>query len=71
MLKKIAMATLTAVCLSIGTPAMAASYLGNPNSMKFHHSWCRTIKHPENFVSFDSRDEAVSAGYVACKVCAP
>lgn len=74
MLKKIALATLTALCLSSFTPAMpslAASYLGNPRSMKFHYSGCRTIKHPENFVPIESRDEAIAAGYVPCGVCKP
>ena len=71
MLKKIALATLAAVCLSITTPALASDYLGNPRSMKFHYASCRTIKHPERFVEFDSRGAAVEAGYVPCGVCKP
>lgn len=71
MFKKVALAVLAAFSLTIAAPAMAADYLGNPKSMKFHYSTCRTIKHPENFVHFSSRSEAVTAGYVACKVCHP
>ncbi|WP_302489042.1 hypothetical protein [uncultured Mitsuokella sp.] len=48
-----------------------ASYLGNPKSMKFHRPSCRTIKHPERFVSLDSRDEAIASGYKPCGVCNP
>lgn len=48
-----------------------ASYLGNPNSKKFHRPTCRTIKHPENFVAISSRDEALAANYRPCGVCKP
>lgn len=50
MMKKLSLA-LAMLCLlsSVGT-AFAADYLGNPRSMKFHYTDCRTIKHPENFV---------------------
>lgn len=71
MFKKIAIAMAVATAFSIVTPALAADYLGNPRSMKFHYSTCRTIKHPENFVEFGSREEAVDAGYVPCRVCDP
>jgi len=69
--KKIALATLAAVCVSIVTPALASDYLGNPKSMKFHYSSCSTIKHPERFVEFSTRDDAIAAGYVPCKRCNP
>ncbi|MBO6253970.1 MAG: hypothetical protein J6O49_10010 [Bacteroidaceae bacterium] len=71
MFKKIALATLAAVCVSIATPALASDYLGNPKSMKFHYSSCSTIKHPERFVEFSTRDDAIAAGYVPCKRCNP
>lgn len=71
MLKKISLTILTAILLSISASALAADYLGNLRSMKFHYSSCRTIKHPENFVQLSSRDEAVSAGYIPYKVCRP
>lgn len=58
-------------CFSFAVSALASSYLGNPRSMKYHFSNCRTIKHPENFVSFHSIQEAEAAGYVRCGVCKP
>ncbi|WP_255449251.1 MULTISPECIES: Ada metal-binding domain-containing protein [Selenomonas] len=39
--------------------------------MKFHYSSCSTIKHPERFVEFSNRDDAIAAGYVPCKRCNP
>ncbi len=71
MLKKLALAILAAMMVSMASPALASDYLGNPKSMKFHYSDCRTIKHPENFVTFGSREEAVAAGYKPCGVCKP
>ena len=71
MVKKIALATLAAFSLTVATPAMATDYLANPRSMKFHYSTCRTIKHPENFIPYSSREAAINDGYVACKVCHP
>lgn len=56
---------------SAGSANVNATYLGNPKSMKFHRPSCRTIKHPERFVSLSSRDEAVASGYKPCGVCNP
>ena len=55
----------------VTAPVSTEKYLGNPKSMKFHHTWCKTIKHPERFVKLESRDEAVSSGYHPCGVCLP
>lgn len=54
-----------------GSANVNATYLGNPKSMKFHNPGCRTIKHPERFVSLSSRDEAIASGYKPCGVCNP
>lgn len=56
---------------SAGSANVNATYLGNPKSMKFHNPGCRTIKHPERFVSLSSRDEAIASGYKPCGVCNP
>ena len=50
-----------------------ASYIGNSNSGIFHYSWCRYVgRMSENHkVFFDSREEAIDAGYRPCKVCRP
>ena len=71
MYKKIAIATLTALAVTMATPALATDYLGNPKSMKFHYTNCRTIKYPERFVQLSSREAAINAGYVPCGVCKP
>ena len=49
------------------------SYVGNANTKKFHTSSCShagRIK-SSNKVYFSSRDDAISSGYVPCKVCNP
>lgn len=73
MFKKLSIALATITLLSAVTPALAADYLGNTKSMKFHYSSCRTIKNPSasHFVSLGSRDEAINAGYAPCGVCKP
>lgn len=52
---------------------LASTYVGNSNSRKFHFANCSTLKkmNPKNRVSFNSRDEAIKAGYVPCKRCKP
>lgn len=51
----------------------AAAYIGNKNSKKFHLPECQWAEKiaPGNRVYFKSRDEAIKAGYVPCKVCRP
>lgn len=51
----------------------SGGYIGNKNSKKFHRpdcQWAQKIA-PHNRVVFRSREEAVRAGYVPCKVCRP
>ena len=50
------------------------SYVGNKNSMKFHYSWCASVKKMANHnkVSLSgTRDEIVGRGYEPCKNCNP
>jgi methylphosphotriester-DNA--protein-cysteine methyltransferase len=67
--------TLVTSLLITATPlAMSmAAYIGNAHSMKFHAEGCRWEQKisPANRVVFDTRDEAVEAGYIPCKVCRP
>ena len=70
MLKKIALATVAAMALSIATPTLASDYLANTKSGKFHYADCRTIKHPDA-PHYSSRDEAIADGYEPCGVCKP
>ena len=51
----------------------ATNYVGNAKSKKFHVSSCSFVgkMNPNNRVDFQSRDEAIAAGYVPCKRCSP
>lgn len=53
-----------------GEPA-SPSYIGNKKSHVFHRTDCSGLPAEHNRVSFDSRDEAVEAGYKACGGCKP
>ena len=52
---------------------LASNYIGNANSGKFHYADCSSANkmNPNNRVYFNSREEAVAAGYVPCKRCKP
>lgn len=49
------------------------SYLGNSNSRKFHYPSCKWAQKisPSHRVWFNSREQAIKAGYDPCKVCRP
>jgi competence protein ComEC len=47
------------------------SYIGNKNSKKFHLPTCGSLPAEQNRVYFKTREEAVSGGYVTCKICKP
>lgn len=48
-------------------------YIGNANSRKFHKSSCSSVRDMRDYnkVGFDSRSEAINAGYEPCKRCHP
>lgn len=46
-------------------------YIGNRNSLIFHIEECTYLPATHNRVYFDSVEDAVEAGYRACKVCTP
>ncbi len=47
-------------------------YIGNRNNGKLHRATCRRLPEEENRVVFDTRQEAVNAGYDdPCKLCKP
>ena len=52
---------------------LASNYVGNANSKKFHYADCSFAQKMKasNRVEFNSRDEAVNAGYIPCKKCQP
>lgn len=49
------------------------AYVGNSNTMKFHHKNCKSAKKiaPEHRVPFATAQDARNAGYSACKQCKP
>ena len=65
----VAMLVVTAAFVTV----FAANYVGNANSKKFHVSSCSFAERmkPANRVNFNSRNEAIAAGYVPCKRCKP
>lgn len=48
-----------------------ANYIGNKRSLKFHLPTCRWLPLPKNRVYLRTREEAISEGFVPCKVCRP
>jgi hypothetical protein len=54
-------------------PHSEGAYVANSNTGKFHYAGCRYVNmmSPSHKVFYDSRDEAINAGYVPCKVCRP
>ena len=75
MMKKFLVLCAAAVLLAAATPSVsAAAYIGNVNSQIFHYENCRfggkRIKEV-NRAYFDTRDEAIAAGYRPCQVCKP
>lgn len=51
----------------------SANYIGNANTHKFHRSTCDKVKDmsEHNKVYFNSKSDALSQGYVGCKICNP
>lgn len=54
-------------------PTPSGNYIGNANTKKFHRPDCKWAAEisPSHRVYFKTRDEAIKAGYVPCKVCNP
>lgn len=49
----------------------AAYYIGNRNSLIFHRDHCVSLPKESNRVYFETREEALSAGYSPCHNCKP
>ena len=50
---------------------VAVTYIGNKNSKKFHLPTCSTLPAEQNRILFQSREEAIDAGFEPCKRCNP
>lgn len=73
MLKKSILTFSLAAILSVSIAGVADAYIGNRNSHKFHEDYCSSVYQMKdrNKVYFDTRDEAINAGYVPYKRCNP
>lgn len=71
-MKKFLALVIAAVVL-MTAQVLASNYVGNANSKKFHYTDCSAAQkmNPSNRVEFNSRDEAINAGYIPCKKCSP
>ncbi|MCB2228308.1 MAG: hypothetical protein KQH53_16630 [Desulfarculaceae bacterium] len=54
-----------------GQAAPSVVYHGNLRSHKFHRPECRYYNCKRCTARFNSREQAIRAGYVPCKVCRP
>lgn len=50
---------------------IADAYIGNKSSKKFHLPTCSYLPDAANQITFDSRDDAIAAGYSPCGHCHP
>ncbi len=59
--------------LSSTAIALSSSYIGASTTGKFHYLDCRWAEkiRADHRVHFSTREEAINAGYVPCKVCRP
>ncbi len=60
-----------AVSAAENDAAVDARYIGNINSFKFHKPDCSSLPAEHNRVYFDTREDAVAAGYEPCGSCRP
>ena len=68
--------TAKAIRNSLGTTTpivTSIKYVGNSNTKKFHVSTCSYVGQmsADHRVNFSTRQAAINAGYVPCKVCNP
>ncbi|MDR2700769.1 MAG: MBL fold metallo-hydrolase [Nitrososphaerota archaeon] len=55
----------------LGTGSSELAYIGNKNSKVFHLQSCSFLPQEQNRVYFNSRQEAIDAGYTPCNTCKP
>jgi competence protein ComEC len=52
-------------------PPNEIQYIGNRNTKVFHLPTCRSLPQEQNRVYFNSRQDAIDAGYTSCSICKP
>lgn len=72
-MKKFLTAVVALMLTLIAANVLAANYVGNANTGKFHYADCYMVgkMNPANKVYMETREEAINAGYVPCKRCNP
>ena len=72
-MKKFLAAICAAVVMAACATVLASTYIANSNTGKFHYADCHFVDkmNPAHKVAFNTRDEAIGAGYVPCKRCKP
>jgi competence protein ComEC len=53
------------------SPTAEALFIGNKNSKTFHLASCKSLPAEQNRVYFNSRQDAIDAGYTPCGTCKP
>ena len=74
MMRRVHISLMIAVlALLAATQGMNAQYVGSKRSDKYHRSSCWYVQriHAENLIEWSSVNDAISEGYVACRVCRP
>ena len=61
------------VLMFIASSALAADFWASKNSKIYHYPTCKWAQkiNPQNLVKFVTPEDAIKAGYRACKVCKP
>ena len=54
-----------------GSAPIGSEYIGNSSSKKFHEATCSYLPSESNQVYFNTRQDAISAGYSPCGRCHP
>lgn len=54
-----------------GTRDSENYYIGNPHTKVFHRPSCHYLPAPDNRIYFESRAQAIDAGYRSCRRCNP
>ena len=72
-MKKLLMVLVVVALGLLTTSALAANYIGNANTGKFHYANCSSVSemNPSNKVPFNNRQDAINSGYIPCKRCRP
>jgi len=58
-------------CKKSTSPSTESYYIGNMNTKVFHRPSCSYLPSAENQIRFNTRQDAINAGYKPCEHCKP